>query len=200
VPYPNKAGRPPTQESLPSQPLKNAKHEAFVQLLVTTACTDEDAWLGAGYQKGTGNRQTAQRVKNHKHVKARLQHLTAIRTALHVEAIKEAVASVGVDKKWVMEKLVRAVDMGLAATPVTDREGNPIGEYKHNIQGATSALKLIGQELGMFVERKEVTHIDALLDGLTHEDLHELRDAIRQQQGFAGVGQVAAGSSRRTAH
>lgn len=44
----------------------------------------------------------------------------------------------------------------MQAVPVVDRHGGPTGEFRFDAAGALRALELIGRELGMFVERKEV--------------------------------------------
>ena len=44
----------------------------------------------------------------------------------------------------------------MQAAPVLDRDGEPTGEYQYQGQAANRALELLGKELGMFVERKQV--------------------------------------------
>jgi phage terminase small subunit len=52
--------------------------------------------------------------------------------------------------------LVENVDRAMEAEPVLDPKGNPTGEYKYNGNVANRALELLGKEIGMFVDRKEV--------------------------------------------
>ena len=41
--------------------------------------------------------------------------------------------------------------------PVIDAQGNPTGVYRYEGTVANRALELLGKELGMFIERKEIT-------------------------------------------
>jgi hypothetical protein len=50
----------------------------------------------------------------------------------------------------------------MQAVPVLDKEGNPTGEYQYNGFVANKALELLGREIGMFVERHEVTLAERL--------------------------------------
>ena len=61
------------------------------------------------------------------------------------------------------------------AVPVTDREGEPIGEFKYEGSVANRALELIGKELGMFIERTENTTTVKTIspDPLTPEEWSE---------------------------
>ena len=66
--------------------------------------------------------------------------------------------------------------MGKQADPILDGEGNPTGEYRQNLPAANVALGLIGKELGMFIDRKEIRTGE--LDGLGGDELKQLRDAL----------------------
>lgn len=85
----------------------------------------------------------------------------------------------------------------MAAEPVKDAEGNPVGEYKANLQAANKALELIGKEAGMFIDRKEIRTGE--LDGLGHDELKQLREALAAF-GCTGQAQGAfpAGEGRAT--
>ncbi len=80
------------------------------------------------------------------------------------------------DRAFVIGQLVENVRMAKQAVPVLDNEGNPTGEYRQNLNAANRALALIGKELGMFVERKEIR--TGLLDGLSHDELKALEQAL----------------------
>lgn len=80
------------------------------------------------------------------------------------------------DKAWVLSQLVEVVKMGKQAEPVMDSEGNPSGEYKQNLAAANKALELVGKELGMFIDRKEVR--TGALDALPTDDLEAMENAI----------------------
>jgi hypothetical protein len=42
--------------------------------------------------------------------------------------------------------------------PVLNAKGEETGEYRFDSKGANQALGLLGKELGMFVDRKEIRH------------------------------------------
>jgi phage terminase small subunit len=76
----------------------------------------------------------------------------------------------GVTRETVLRDLIDVKNRCMQAEPVLDGEGNPTGEYKFDSTGAINALKLIGQDLGMFVKRIEHRHT---LSNLTDEQLLE---------------------------
>ena len=84
-----------------------------------------------------------------------------------------------------LDQLVENVKMAKQAEPVLDHEGKPTGEYRQNLPAANKALELLGKELGMFVDRKEVRTGD--LDDVPHEEkkaaLEAIREEIRRREG-----------------
>ena len=176
-------------------PLKNAKHEHFAQL-VSNGETQARAYVLAGYNE-KGARQNAARLIANDDVRDRIDALRRQKESVHAQATKAVIAEAALDKAWVLKRLSRIVDMGMAAEPVKDAEGNPVGEYRANLQAANKALELIGKEAGMFIDRKEIRTGE--LDGLGHDELKQLRDAINT---LGGAGQAAgafsAGEGRAT--
>lgn len=83
---------------------------------------------------------------------------------------KATAEKVSIDKAWVIEQLVENVHTAKQAVAVLDREGNETGTYEQNLTAANRALELIGKELGMFVDRKEV-RTGPLFADLTDEQL-----------------------------
>ena len=61
-----------------------------------------------------------------------------------------------VDQDWVIQRLVKNVEMAQRAVMVLDKEGNPTGEYTFQGNVANRALELLGRHTGGFVERSEV--------------------------------------------
>ena len=154
--------------------LANAKHEHFAQL-VSNGESATRAYEIAGY-KGKGSGQSANRLLKDAKICARIAHLRAAKEAKHEKVAERVVKEAGLDKAWVLERLTKIVGMGMAADPVVDNEGQPIGEYKANLAGANKALELIGKELGMFIERKEVR--TGALDDLPRDQMKALRDEL----------------------
>lgn len=106
------------------------------------------------------------------------ERLAQLRSSVTEKACKK----LAISKEWVLEQLVENVEMAKSATPVLDAEGNPTGEYKTNLAAGNKALELIGKELGMFVERREVR--TGALDDIPYDEkvaaLNALREAIRK--------------------
>ena len=150
--------------------LKNAKHENFAHL-VAKGIGPTEAYIQAGYSKN-GAKQSASRLLTNADVSARVEQIRANINAATVE-------KAGVDKAWVLSELVSNVRMAKSAEPVLDHEGNPTGEYKQNLAAANKALELIGKELGMFVDRKEIRTGD--LDDVPHEEKKRALDVIREE-------------------
>jgi len=64
-------------------------------------------------------------------------------------------------KQWVLDKLIENVNRAMQAEPVklkgnSDMEKEVPGQYVYNGSVANKALELLGKELGMFIDRKEV--------------------------------------------
>ena len=171
--------------------LKNAKHEHFAQL-VSNGESATRAYALAGYSE-KGAKQSSSRLLTNADVCARIADLRQQKEQKHSAAVATVVAEAAIDKAWVLSQLVENVQMAKAAEPVLDHEGNPTGEYKQNLSAANKALELLGKELGMFVDRKEVR--TGMLDALPHDDLKALRDAL-SSAGFAGA--ESSGSLRAT--
>jgi len=172
--------------------LRNAKHEHFAQL-VSNGESATRAYVLAGYSEG-GAKQSAARLLTNADVCERIAYLRQQKEAKHEKAVSKAVESAAIDKAWVLSKLVKVTEMGMQAEPVYDEEGNPAGEYKQNLAAANKALELIGKEMGMFVDRKEVR--TGPLDTLPHDDLKRLRDAL----GPLVSGGHVAGNAGSTQH
>ena len=171
-----------------SAPLRNHKHEHFAQL-VAKGEKPPRAYVAAGYSEA-GAAQSAGRLLKDAQVCARIEQL---RKAVEEPARERAIEKAAVNKAWVLHNLTKIVSMGMQAEPVTDEEGQPVGEYRQNLAAANKALELVGKELGMFVERKEIR--TGALDDLDHEELKRLRDALGSVLGTAGTSAGGAGGA-----
>ena len=82
--------------------------------------------------------------------------------------IEHVAKDIALDRHYVLANLKEVVERCMERAPVLDRSGRPVrvttktGEisaaYTFDSKGANRALELIGKELAMFVERKEVRH------------------------------------------
>lgn len=174
--------------------LKNQRHEHFAQL-VAGGKDPTDAYVAAGFSPN-GARPSAARLLRDATVCSRVAEL---RKAVEEPARERAIEKAAVSKAWVLERLTKVVDLGMAIEPVMDRDGGETGELKAaNLPAANTALGLIGKELGMFVDRKEVR--TGALDGLAHDDLKAFRDALLAFEAAGQGGSNVAGSEGRSTH
>lgn len=58
-----------------------------------------------------------------------------------------------IDQDFVLRGLQNVVGRCMQAIPVTDRQGNPTGEYRSNLREAIRCLELMGEHLGMWRRR-----------------------------------------------
>lgn len=135
--------------------LANNRHELFAQALFKGS-SNIQAYKDAGFIRNDAN---ASRLAKNDKVVARL-------TELHSRSVQ----SINLTKEWVMEQL-----MGIV---VTCRSYEKIDSA-----GANKALNLIGLELGMFVERKEVGK-PGEFDGLTISSKRERMFELAKQLGL----------------
>lgn len=175
--------------------LKNQRHEHFAQL-VSNGESATRAYVLAGFSE-SGARQNSSRLMANDDVRLRIDSLRATKEKQHAKAVTQVVEEAAIDKAWVMAQLVENVRMAKAAEPVTDQEGNPVGEYRQNLAAANKALELLGKEFGMFVDRKEVR--SGPLDGMTPEDLKALEDALTRILGNGDAGAPAKAVAAQTA-
>lgn len=134
------------------------KQEAFCQeYLIDLNATQ--AAIRAGYSEKTAKDIGCQNL-------AKLNIMEKI-----AELKAERVERVQIDADWVLRQSVKLHERCMQAEPVTDREGNPTGEYKFEHSGASKALELIGKHINVqaFKEKVQnevtVTH-EQFLDNL----------------------------------
>jgi hypothetical protein len=75
-----------------------------------------------------------------------------------------AVKETGVSKAWILGMLKENVERAMGTKPVLDKDGAPTGFYEWNGHVANKGLELLGREIGMFVERHELTLAQKLAD------------------------------------
>lgn len=139
------------------RPLKDRKHhksltghrtingitteqEAFCRAMALGMSVPESlAASGISVTEGTARNW----IKKDPKISARIDELTSIAT-------KNAILKTGLDRQYVIERLMKVVDRCMQAEPVLDRKGQPTGEYKFDSSGANAALRMLGDTLGMF--------------------------------------------------
>ena len=72
-------------------------------------------------------------------------------------AIKNRSERTEINQDWIIERLVEVVGRTMQHEEVLDRQGKPTGEFRFDSAGANRALKLLGQHLGMFGDKLDLT-------------------------------------------
>ena len=135
--------------------LPNPKHEIVAQELAK-GTRIMDAYAAGGFARtGASATKFAQRPE----IRERVQEIQQRRIQKEEVASENAAKSLGLDKRWVLERLKYSAERCLRGQPMLDAQGVQIpGRFtgKPDAHGANQALRLIGMELGMFIERHEI--------------------------------------------
>lgn len=153
--------------------LSNPRHELFAQELARGKSATE-AYELAGYEPNDGN---ASRLKGNERISARVD-----------EILGRAAERVEIDRAWVLERLIENANRAMQTNPVLDHDGEITGEYRYEGSVANRALELVGKELGMFVERKEV----GKPGDFDEHDAASVRDSIARDLEALGRQDLAA--------
>lgn len=177
--------------------LKNARQEVFAQN-VASGMSNRDAYIKAGYSDhltGKSTIEMASRLRKKHQIAARIAELLEQRqeadeksTAL---AIERAIEKVALTKEYVITRLMENAERAMQAVPVKNAKGEETGVYRYEGSVANRALELLGKELGLFVDRKEVGAPGEFAD----VDARTLRQAIAERLGVAQPSDRKAGLS-----
>jgi phage terminase small subunit len=132
--------------------INNPRHERFAQELAKGRSASE-AYVAAGFK---ANRAGASRLQHKTSVSQRVHELLAKSRHIEEAATQTAADALAIDRQWIMDRLKENVERALQAVQPLDAEGKPSGEYKYDGAVANRALELLGREIGMFIERREV--------------------------------------------
>lgn len=145
--------------------LKNPKHERFAQL-VSSGVSKTQAAKDVGYSELRAPQQGSNLAKTRK-VAERIQELT-------VRVEDQTASTASISRAWVLERLIENVDRCMQAIQVMDKLGKPTGIYAWNPKEANAGLALIGKEIGMFVEKKDLTVRSASIEEIPQDELIEV--------------------------
>lgn len=138
----------------------------------------QEAITAAGIKESLGTVNHWERPNGHLGTKLsdRINELSAI-------ASSNAILKTGLDREWVISRLMRVAERCMQAEPVLDRKGNPTGEYQFDSMGANAALRMLGDTLGMFkhVEKKPGEEFA----NLTDDELARLAQELAKTTGVA---------------
>jgi phage terminase small subunit len=135
--------------------------------------TPKEACVAAG----TGvHQKTAQSwERENVAIQSRIQELTSM-------ASKNAILKTGLDRQWVISRLMTVADRCMQNEEVLDKRGDPTGEYRFDSIGATRALELLGKTLNMFDGGKNP--LDEAYDHLSDDDLARIAEDLARKTGL----------------
>lgn len=120
-------------------------------------------------------------------IRQRIIELTKIAT-------DNAILKTGLDREWVISRLMSVAERCMQAEPVTDKDGQPTGEYTFNASGANTALKMLGDTMGLFKPTDEKQDEFA---NLSDDDLARIIEGLAAETGVIATiarAEEAAGS------
>jgi hypothetical protein len=140
--------------------LKNHKHELCAMAMAGGAQTQKEAMRAGGLKYDTAS---ASRLFNRPEVKARISEIIAERAQTERQIALQAVAEAAIDRAWVLRHLKHNALAAMRGHPLYTRDGDYLrdkfGNQRYGKPDHTAAavsLKLIGHDLGMFIQRTEV--------------------------------------------
>jgi hypothetical protein len=141
--------------------LRNQRHELYA-LGLAKGLTSDAAHTAAGYMP---NRRNATRLKTNQDIINRVQELLSKNAERFV-----------LSKQYVLDSLIDIIEISLGRRPVKIGADGVL-TYVYRGDAANTAIKLAGLEVGLFIEKSEVTHRHQELDDLSDTELvRRLRD------------------------
>ena len=134
----------------------NLKQTAFVQHYMECG-NGAEAAIKAGYSEKDAKRQ-ATRLSTNIHIKAEIDKARA-----------KLAAKNDITLQWISDELVENHRLARIGNPLTDRYGNPTGEYMRNLNASNVAVMGLGKLYGHLVEKRENTNRN--IDAMSEEDL-----------------------------
>jgi len=101
---------------------------------------------------------------------------------LSAMATKNAIINTGLDREWVIGRLMQVAERCMQSEPVLDKKGNPTGEYKFDAAGANQALKMLGDTMGLFRQAEKKMEDD--FSNLSDDDLTRIASELAKQTGL----------------
>lgn len=169
------------------------KKEQFAQLLADGK-TPAEAYSILFPRSKVGNRNSARYLKENPEIIERMREIMDRAAEIKAKALAKAQDKAAVDRAYVLRNLKEIVERCMQHKPVTDANGDPVfvetptgkiaAAYTFRPEAAVSALKLLGTELGMFIQRHAVVDdpfaaLPAQLVREIVESLSRLKEATR---------------------
>lgn len=133
--------------------LSKYKHERFAQLLAR-GLAPADAYTAAGYSASTRTIavNSASRLMSNNDIRNRVTELQA----------DTARSTARLNREFVLEALISNLSMAMGKSPISlikyekDKGWHSVEGYQYDGASAVRTLELLGKELSMFVDRKEI--------------------------------------------
>ena len=124
---------------------------------------------------GIKSSQTARDFERDPKVSARITELAHLIT-------ENSILKNGLDRSWVISRLMSVTERCMQAEPVMDKNGDPTGEYKFDSSGANRALELLGKTMRMF-DAKETSKQDDYAH-LSDDEISRIASELAAQTGL----------------
>lgn len=124
---------------------------------------------------GIKHPSTARAIERDPKVTARITELTHLIT-------ENSILKNGLDRSWVISRLMSVTERCMQAEPVMDKNGEPTGEYKFDSSGANRALELLGKTMRMF-DAKETSKQDDYAH-LSDDEISRIASELAAQTGL----------------
>jgi phage terminase small subunit len=124
---------------------------------------------------GIANVKKAREWERSPNVRTRITELTEAIT--HNSIIKN-----GLDRGWVISRLMTVTERCMQAEPVLDKDGEPTGQYKFDSTGANRALELLGKTMRMF-DAKDTSKQDEYAH-LSDDEIARIASELAAQTGL----------------
>lgn len=126
------------------------------------------AAIRAGYAKKAAYATGAENLR-----KPQIQHY--IKAAIEQRAEKTQITA-----ESVLKRINEVAERCMQAEPVYDADGSPTGEYRFDSGGANKALKMLGDHLGLFIQKIE--HSGSIENRFAVLSDAELKAAVKAKQ------------------
>ena len=169
--------------------LPDTRWELFAQNLADGK-TPGKAYVAAGFAKSKTRPYTLARDKA---IVGRVGEILRAREQVNQQALVIASKEAGVSKAWILGMLKENVERAMGTKPVLDKDGAPTGYYEWNGHVANKGLELLGREIGMFVERHELTLAQKLADMPEDKRAAEMFELVERAKARLAVIRAAEG-------
>lgn len=134
--------------------LDNSKHEIIAQRLAE-GDTQTKALIAAGYSAKSAGQTAVGVLKKNPAIRQRCAEIRAAKQAIEDRFNASREGKKEITRSYVRGTLQEVAERCMQHEPILVK-GIPTGEYSFDAAGATRAVELLGKDLGMFVERKEI--------------------------------------------